>query len=188
MKNSKSLKTTIVIGSLISLAVIWRIINNRLMIAPNLEIITAASALAAVILRSKIAIVVPILSMIISDLIIGNSSIFIFTWSAFALIGVASLFMTRFNKQPLKQVGYSFGFAIASSFTFFVVTNLGVWLQGWYPATLAGLIDCFLLAIPFYKTMLIGNLIIVPSAMVVWQLVNNRQSVSSLVINTFVSK
>lgn len=188
MKINKTLKSIIVISALASLAIIWRIINNRLMIAPNLEIITATSLLAAVILRSKIAIVVPIVSMIISDLLISNTAIFIFTWSAFALIGIGTLFMIKFNNSPTKQIVYSFGFAIASSFTFFFITNLGVWLQGWYPASLSGLIECFTLAIPFYKTMLIGNLIIVPATMIVWQVAKNHQAVRLSVINAFVSK
>lgn len=188
MKINKLPKTAIVICALISIAVAWRVLNNRLTIAPNLELITTASLLAVVILKNKIAIVVPILSMIISDLIIGNTAIFIYTWSAFAIIGLGALLVSKFNNQPRKQIIFSIGFAIASSFTFFVITNLGVWLQGWYPATLAGLTECFLLAIPFYKTMLIGNIILVPTSIIAWQIVTSQQSVKSLVVDTFISK
>jgi hypothetical protein len=125
--------------------------------------------------------------MIISDSIIGNSSIYIFTWGAFILIGVGSLIMNKLNDQPAKQIFCSVGFAAASSFLFFVITNLGVWLQGWYPPTINGLITCFGLAIPFYKTMLIGNLLIVPAAVTVWQFAKNYQTVKASVINSFIS-
>jgi hypothetical protein len=136
----------------------------------------------------KVALVVPVTTMILSDLIIGNSSIYMFTWSAFAIIGMSALILRRLNQKPKSQILYSFGFAIISSLIFFVITNFGVWAQGWYPATLAGLTDCFIMAIPFYRTMLIGNIILVPSAIAVWQLVRVHIASKGLVVNPLVRK
>jgi hypothetical protein len=45
-----------------------------------------------------------------------------------------------------------------SSFTFFLVSNLGVWWY-WYPHTISGLMTCYTVAIPFYKNTLIGDLV-----------------------------
>lgn len=45
-----------------------------------------------------------------------------------------------------------------ASFSFFAISNLGVWWF-WYPHTMSGLISCYLLAIPFYKRTLIGDLV-----------------------------
>ncbi|MCZ6474899.1 MAG: hypothetical protein O6700_01100, partial [Gammaproteobacteria bacterium] len=39
----------------------------------------------------------------------------------------------------------------------FVLSNFGVWLGGFYPPTLSGLIECYVLAIPFYGVMLVGD-------------------------------
>jgi hypothetical protein len=78
------------------------------------------------------------------------------------------------SDKPLRQIASSLGFAVASSFFFFAVTNFGVWLQGWYPMNVNGLVDCFLAAIPFYRTMLIGNLIIIPAVVAVYQYVKFR--------------
>lgn len=183
---SNKSKTILIITSLIILAVSWRIINHSFQLAPNLELITVASVLAAVIIGWKAAIIVPISSMILSDLIIGNSSIFVFTWGAFALIGLGALLLKKLNSKPKSQIAYSFGFAVASSFAFFAITNFGVWSQGWYPATWAGLIDCYAVAIPFYRTMLIGNIIIVPAAVSMWQLVKARQISKNLVVDTLI--
>ncbi|MEI6850342.1 MAG: DUF6580 family putative transport protein [Candidatus Saccharibacteria bacterium] len=171
---------------LVVLAVGWRIINNKYQVAPNLEIITAVSVIAAISVGWRAALIVPVTSMVISDVLIGNSSIFMFTWGAFAIIGLGATFLRRFNKKPKSQILYSFGFAVVSSFTFFVITNFGVWLQGWYPATITGLIDCFVMAVPFYRTMLIGNLILVPAALTAFQLVKNRAIVRKLVVNSFI--
>ena len=175
MKKNLSIKKILLIIVLVAIAVSWRIINHNYSIAPNLELITVVSVLAAIIIDWKAAIIVPLGSIILSDLIIGNSSIFIFTWSSFALIGIGSLLLRKLNNKPKSQIIYSLGFAVASSFTFFIITNFGVWAQGWYPATLTGLITCYTVALPFYRTMLIGNMIIVPVAVSAWQLVKARE-------------
>jgi hypothetical protein len=45
-----------------------------------------------------------------------------------------------------------------ASFSFFLISNLGVWWY-WYPHTWAGLTTCYLLAVPFYKRTLVGDLV-----------------------------
>jgi len=186
--NIKYIRNIALIICFISIAIIWRVINHNLQIAPNLEIVTAISVLAAITMGWRVALIVPITTMIISDIFIGNSSIFMFTWGSFAIIGLSATILRKFNDKPKLQILSSIGFAAASSFIFFAITNLGVWLQGWYPTTLAGLIDCYAMAIPFYRTMLIGNLILVPSMITIWQLIKSRQNAKSLVINPLVSK
>jgi hypothetical protein len=39
---------------------------------------------------------------------------------------------------------------------FFVVSNFSVWLVS-YPLTIAGLIECYTLALPFYGAALVGD-------------------------------
>lgn len=176
---NKTIKNIFITALLIAAAVAWRIINHNYSIAPNLEIVTAVSVLAALMIGFRGAIIVPLGSMIISDLFIGNSSIFIFTWSSFATIGMLAMMLRKLNHKPKIQILGSFGFAILSSFLFFAITNFGVWLQGWYPATMAGLVSCFTMAIPFYRTMLIGNMILVPSSVLAWQAITARQIAKS---------
>jgi len=45
-----------------------------------------------------------------------------------------------------------------ASFSFFLISNFGVWWY-WYPHTWIGLSSCYLLAVPFYKQTLIGDLV-----------------------------
>ncbi|MBT3249902.1 MAG: hypothetical protein HN846_03910 [Candidatus Pacebacteria bacterium] len=45
-----------------------------------------------------------------------------------------------------------------ASFSFFLISNFGVWWY-WYPHTITGLTTCYLLAVPFYKQTLIGDLV-----------------------------
>lgn len=180
----KPFKNSLLCLILISLAVGWRVINHNFGIAYNLELVTTVSVIAAIVIGWKAAVIVPMSSMAISDIFIGNSSIFVFTWSAFVTIGISALLLRKLNNRPKSQIIYSLGFALASSFFFFIITNFGVWSQGWYPATWTGLIECFTMAIPFYRTMLIGNIIMVPTAVSIYQFVKNRQTAKSLIIDT----
>src|SRR5688500_4354461 len=81
----------LIAAGLIVTAVVWRWVNWRYSVAPNLELVTASALVAAVFLGWRMAIVVPLAAMAISDILIGNSIILVFTWSAFALIGLAGL-------------------------------------------------------------------------------------------------
>lgn len=50
--------------------------------------------------------------------------------------------------------------AVAGSTVFYLATNFAVWaFSGWYPPTAAGLIECYVAALPFYQHTLIGDLI-----------------------------
>jgi hypothetical protein len=42
------------------------------------------------------------------------------------------------------------GAVLASSTSFFVISNFMVWIGGMYSHTLAGLVACYVAAIPFY--------------------------------------
>ncbi len=170
MKNNTT-RQIIIAVALIAFAVMWRLINHSFGLAPNLEIITSVTVLAALCIGLRTAIIVPLFSMIISDLFITNSSIYIYTWSSFALIGLGAILLRKLEGRPKSQILASAGFAVCSSFFFFIVTNLGVWLEGWYPMNINGLATCFTLAIPFYRTMLIGNIILVPTVVAIRQIV-----------------
>ena len=41
--------------------------------------------------------------------------------------------------------------ALVSSVLFYLITNFGVWAMGWYPLTAKGLLDCYILGLPFLR-------------------------------------
>jgi hypothetical protein len=48
--------------------------------------------------------------------------------------------------------------ALASSLSFFLITNFMFWATSlWYPHTAAGLTACFLAGIPFYQNQVLGD-------------------------------
>ncbi len=139
-----------------------------------------ATLMAGVYLGRPWNIIVPVVAMGISDFVIGNSSIFIFTWSAYAIIGIMatlSFWSAAIESKGAaieSKIGMATVLAATSSLFFFLWTNFGVWAQGWYPPTLQGLISSYIMGLPFLKYNLIGNLVIVPVGFGVVELVKNR--------------
>lgn len=131
--------------------------------APNVEFITAATFLSGRYLGKKYAILVPFASIVISDFLLGNTKIYLFTWSAYLMVGLMSLIFAKIGHKNLILKAGAMG--IIASFWFYLWTNFGVWfLDGWgmYPKTFQGLIQCYIRGLPFLKLTLLGNLIFMP--------------------------
>ena len=93
-----------------------------------------------------------ILAFIITDLFIGYHNVVLFTWGSIIFIGLSSKF---FKKTIFTRIlGSLFG-----ALFFFIITNFGVWTTGIYSYDISGLIQCYLLAIPFFAYSLISTFI-----------------------------
>ncbi|PIS10214.1 MAG: hypothetical protein COT73_10520 [Bdellovibrio sp. CG10_big_fil_rev_8_21_14_0_10_47_8] len=125
---------------------------------PNMTAVMALGFVAgAVVPQRWLAILVPLVALLISDLVLGFHGTMIYVYGATALITILSLGLFSGKKNSVLALG-SWGFF--SSGVFFVITNLGVWLQGGlYPLTKQGLIDSFVMALPFYGNQLLGDLL-----------------------------
>ena len=78
-----------------------------------------------------------------------------FTWGSIIVIAAMGLWV-----QKNKSLTTVLGGGIVSAVLFFIVTNFGVWLvSGMYPLTLAGLSECFVLAVPFFRGTLLGTFV-----------------------------
>jgi hypothetical protein len=151
----------------ISLVLITIAIGERLWfdLGPNVELIMTMSILASIYLGKSFGVAVAFLSLAISDLVIGNTLIMIFTWSAFALIAWGGAWLK--NKNPF--IGGGYGLMAALGFYFY--TNFGVWLiSGLYPHTLAGLMNCYLMGLPFLKLHAVSSTIFIGGTVVLIKL------------------
>lgn len=148
---------------LIFLGILFRTVLH---VGDNIEFVTTAALLSGAYLGMGWSIGVPVISMVISDLIIGNSNIFIFTWSAYMIIGISGFLLQKFKIKSQKlMIARATGLGVLSAVFFFLWTNFGVWLLdsfGMYPKTIEGLMNAFLLGLPFLQLNLIGNLIFIP--------------------------
>lgn len=114
----------------------------------------------------------PLLTLFISDVIMmkliypgsGNGLLYsgwYWTYGAFALMVLIGKYI---KKVSFKSVILA---AVAAALTHWIITDFGVWMGGGldittgqpYTHDLPGFIQCYVLAIPFMKNMLIGNII-----------------------------
>ncbi|MGH2403238.1 MAG: DUF6580 family putative transport protein [bacterium] len=103
----------------------------------------------------RLAFLVPLLGMFLSDLILGLHRLLPVVYACFALI-VCLGFWLRGRKSVLRIAGA----ALAGSILFFVVTNFGVWAMGsLYPKSLDGLLAAYVAAIPFFRNTLAGDVL-----------------------------
>jgi hypothetical protein len=143
---------------LISSTLILAAALSRLLPHPDNFTPIAAMALAGgVYLEKRFALIVPIVALVISDFFIGFHNTILFVYGSFVLIGFMGLWL-----KSHKKLFPVLGTALVSSILFFVITNFGVWLtgSGWfYPKTLQGLFECYIMAIPFFRNTLAGDLV-----------------------------
>ena len=111
-------------------------------------IIAIISIISGILLKSYYVFFIPLSIMLITDIIIGNNAIFLFTWTGFVFIGLTAYILKTKNKFTLHNTPLIFGTGIGSVLIYDLWTNFGCWL-GWYPHNLSGLSLCYTLALPF---------------------------------------
>ncbi|CAM3547994.1 DUF6580 family putative transport protein [Isoptericola cucumis] len=151
---------------LVAGAVAWRLVKDDLGAPPNLELSTAAAFAAAGLLRHRLAMLAPLVVVALSDVLLGNSNVLVFTWTAWAVIGVGAWWAGRVRGSGARLVS-ALGFGVGSSLFFYLWTNAGVWWLGrgtFYPAGIDGLLASYVSGLPFLRPMLLGNLVLLPLA------------------------
>lgn len=93
-----------------------------------------------------------VISFAITDFIIGYHSGTHWTWGSVLIIGFISSYFTR-------DLFFRLFGAVSAGVIFFIITNFGVWTSGMYGYTFKGLLNCFVLAVPFFTYTLISTLI-----------------------------
>jgi len=112
-------------------------------------VIAIISILSGILLGGYYTFIIPISTMIITDLILGNTWILLFTWSGFAIIGLIGYLLKTKNKLTIRNVPNILGVGIGAILLYDIWTNFGVWLGGWYSYSWSGLVTCFTFALPF---------------------------------------
>ena len=86
------------------------------------------------------------------------SADYLVTWAWYAAaMGIGYLLVRK--PDPVRVVGAS----LASAISFFLVSNFTVWMFGnMYAKTFAGLVQCYIMAIPFFRGTFASDLIYTP--------------------------
>jgi hypothetical protein len=121
---------------------------------PNVEPIAAMALFGGVYLNKKYALIVPLISLFISDLFLGFYSEMSFVYGSFLLIGVIGLWLR--DHKSFKNIVFA---SLTSSILFFLITNFGVWIMGtMYDKSLNGLMESYIMGLPFFRNTLLGDL------------------------------
>ena len=100
----------------------------------------------------RLAFALPMIIMLVSDLIIGVHPALPAVYAAMALYVALGLWAGN-TINPARLVPAS----LAGSIAFFVITNLAVWPM-YYSLDIAGLTECFTLALPFFRNTVMSDL------------------------------
>jgi len=140
---------------------------------PNFTAVGAVSLFAAAFGgRRSVAIIIPYLVMLLSDLILNNivyaraypadyaGFIFLYRgalWS-YAAFGLIVMFGYALFKKGVDFTKVIFG-GLGASLIFFLLSNFGVWAAtGAYPISFAGLMSCYIAGLPFLLNQVLGDL------------------------------
>ncbi len=142
------------VAFLIALCVVARLLPH----APGFLPVAASGFFAARMLRiPPLAIAVPVLAMIVSDVFLPGEDwrIQAIGFAAIAIPAVAGI-ATRRWPGVLPAIAVVAG----SSILFWLASNGAVWLfSGMYPLTLSGLTQCYIAALPFLEKTMLGDLV-----------------------------
>jgi len=126
--------------------------------APNFTPVISLALFAGAYLHKRFAFLVPLAAMLMSDLIVGFYSPITMASVYLSLLLVVALGIGMNNKVSVIKIG---GFSLIGAVLFFMLTNFGVWVipNSMYPRTFAGLVDCYVMAIPFFGNTVYSALI-----------------------------
>jgi predicted Co/Zn/Cd cation transporter (cation efflux family) len=140
-------------------AIIFALAMFRLL--PHLPNVSPVAAMAlfggAYFADKRMAFLVPLLALFLSDLVLGLHNSMIFVYAGFALT-VAIGFLLK-GRVTITNTAFA---TVVSSVLFFLLTNLGAWMtSGLYARSAEGLMQAYVAGIPFFQNSLLGNLVFV---------------------------
>lgn len=144
MKNIEKLALLLIVAGALS----------RLLPLPhNFTAVTGVTIFAAYTIRNPwLAALVPLGAMALGDAVLGWHHTMLFTCAG--MLGACFLARQVLTDLTVLRLAAT---TFLASLLFFVVSNLGVFLEGYYGYSLSGLIACFVAALPFWQTSLIGD-------------------------------
>ncbi len=122
----------------------------------NFSPILAIALFSGVYLGKSYAVSLPILTMLLSDIFLG-----LYDWKLMASVYMSLLLsaFVGFWLKNHKKWYTTLGSSLFCSILFFLITNFAVWaFTSWYPKGFSGMTQCYLMAIPFFRNSLLGDL------------------------------
>ena len=146
---------------------------------PNFTPIIAVAIMSGYFFKNiNLSFLILIVAMLVSDLFIGFYENVIFVYAS--LLFITFVFYKISNKINFKNL---FIYSFAGSLIFFIVSNFGVWALGSpgvhdiaYEKNLNGLVECYILAIPFFGNTFLSTVIFAYPAIFIYKTLAARSS------------
>ena len=144
---------------------------------PNFTPIIAVAIVSGYFFKNiNLSLLTLLVAMLASDLFIGFYENVIFVYASLLLI---TFVFYRISKKINFKNLFIYGFV--GSFIFFIISNFGVWFLGSpgvldvpYEKNLNGLVECYMLAIPFFGNTFLSTLIFSYPAIFIYKSFNKR--------------
>ena len=146
---------------------------------PNFTPIIAVAILSGYFFKNiYLSFATLLIAMLLADAFIGFYENIFFVYASLLLI--TFVFYKISNKINFKNL---FIYSFAGSLIFFIVSNFGVWALGSpgvndiaYEKNLNGLVECYILAIPFFGNTFLSTVIFAYPAIFVYKTLTARSS------------
>jgi hypothetical protein len=142
------------VAALILITAMFRVVNAEFHVY-NLVPVAALGLFSGSILQNKrLAYLIPLLAMLLSDLGLGLFTHVQGFYGVSQVINYAALASVTFLGTSLvrRNAVNIIGYTLSGSAIFFLLSNLGTFLGGYYGYSVEGFTTCFIMAIPFYKS------------------------------------
>ena len=159
-----------VLVTAVVLTILLRVVDSPI---TNFSSMVALTLLCGSVTGHRAVILLPLAIRLLTDVLVhlrtgyGFFPSWPFDYSAYLLIFMLGRFV------PANRYGIVVAGSVVAVIMYFVLSNLGVWFlwSDTYPRTAAGLVDCFVKALPFARGTIYGNLLIAPIFFVAWNVV-----------------
>ena len=142
--------TILIAVSVITAGVLLRLLPHE----PNFAPVGAIALFGGAILGWRHGVWLPLGILMISDVLLGLYDSIVFTWMGFVAVALFGALLGRRNAVWKIGIG-----SLGAALLFFAISNFGTWLtSGMYSHTWAGLVDCYVMALPFLRMTLLGDL------------------------------
>ena len=165
-------KNMIVFGAAILIAALSRLTNHHW----NFTAVGAAAfAFALLFPGDKKMFFIPLVSLFISDLFLGFHDTMLFVYCGYMLALVPFMLVAKNSTQLQKVLT-----VLSGSLIFFVVSNFGVWAVGQlYPQTLTGLIETYVMGLPFYRNQFLSDIMLTPALFYAFKMMSYQLAAKS---------
>lgn len=136
----------------------------------NFSPILALSLFGGALYASRrLVYLVPLATYLLGDVgiwvVTGRADWALYAGQPVVYLAVALVATCGFLMRGKRSWGRLAGSGLLAAVGFFIVTNFAVWASGGgvrYPMNLAGLIDCYVQAIPFFRNSLVSMAVFLP--------------------------